>query len=96
VAAAQTVNLAFTDQGAGAFTQDSFTVYRGGTPANMGITLTETWISSQWLVDGEGRGTGSGFTVSAGDYSIGGHTLQVLVYDGAKYWSRTITFIVSY
>jgi hypothetical protein len=95
VEAAQTINLTFTDQGAGAFNQNTFTVRKGGTPASVGISLTGGWTSGDWLVDGESRGSGTGFTVNAADYAVGGHTLQALVFDGTKYWSRTISFTVS-
>jgi hypothetical protein len=93
VAPTQHINLRFTDKGSGAFTQDSFTVSRSGNPVS--ISLTGSWTSQEWLVDGEGRGSGNSFTVSASDYTLGGHTLQVLVYDGLKYWSRAIQFTVS-
>jgi uncharacterized repeat protein (TIGR02543 family) len=95
VEAAQTITLTFTDQGAGAFNQNTFTVRKGGTPASVGISLTGSWTTGDWLVDGESRGSGTGFTVNAADYAVGGHTLQALVFDGTKYWSRTISFTVS-
>jgi uncharacterized repeat protein (TIGR02543 family) len=89
------ISLRCTDQGAGAFNQDTFVVRKSGSPASKTISLTGSWISNTWLIDGESRGTGTSFTVNAAHYTPGGHTLQALVYDGVKYWSRTIQFTVS-
>jgi hypothetical protein len=88
----QTITLSFTDQGAGAFSQDGFEVKKGGSES---VSLGSPWTTGEWLVDGEVRASGPGFTVNGDDYAVGGHTLQVLVQDGGTYWSRTVHFTVS-
>jgi uncharacterized protein YjdB len=96
VMAAQVVSVNFDDPGSAAFNQETFTVIKGGTPASQGITLTGDWTSGEWRVDGKVRGTGtSGFTVSAADYTVGGHALEVVVYQGSTPWSKTLRFTVT-
>jgi hypothetical protein len=70
------MSLSFSDPGSAAFDQSSFTVIKDGTPASQTITLTGDWENPEWRVDGRVRGIDvSSFTVSAGDYTVGGHTL---------------------
>jgi uncharacterized protein YjdB len=89
------ITLGFADNGSGAFSQDTFTVSKGGTPASQTITLLETWSSQEWRVDGVVKDTGQNFTVNATDYTVGGHSLQVTVYNGSTPWSKTLQFTVT-
>jgi uncharacterized protein YjdB len=96
VGAAQGITLSFDDPGSGTFTGTPFTVVKSGSPPSETITLTGTWTSQEWRVDGFVKGSGPSFTVNAADYSLGGHTLQVTVEDSAgKYWSKTLQFTVA-
>jgi uncharacterized repeat protein (TIGR02543 family) len=88
------ITLSFSDPGSAAFDQSAFTVIRGGSPASRAITLNGTWDSQEWRVDGRVRETGTGLTINAGDYTVGGHTLEVIVYKGSTPWSRTLGFTV--
>jgi uncharacterized protein YjdB len=45
-------------------------------------------------VDGKSQGTGNDLTLNAGDYNLGGHTLQVTAYQGGTAWSKTVPFTV--
>jgi hypothetical protein len=87
----QPIELSFSDPGSGAFDQASFTVSSG---ASQTINLTGTWTSREWRVDGRVRGSENSFTVNAGDYTAGGHILEVVVSDGTAFWSRTLRFTV--
>jgi hypothetical protein len=93
----QPITLSFTDEGAGAFSETSFTVKQNGdsTEQSKTITLSGTWVSREWRVDGFVKGSGTDFTVKAGDYTLGGHSLQGTVYDGTRYWSKTLQFTVT-
>jgi uncharacterized protein YjdB len=95
VTASQDITLRFGDPGSGAFSQDTFTVVKGGSPANQTITVTGSWTGQEWRVDGRLRGTGTSFTVDASDYTVGGHTLELIVVDGTVPWSKTLRFTVS-
>jgi hypothetical protein len=66
VEAAQNITLSFNDHGDGAFSQDSFTVQKGGNPSSIGISLVG-WTGGEWLVDGESRGSGTSITIIAAD-----------------------------
>jgi hypothetical protein len=89
--------LAADDPGAGAFTEQGFTLVRGGTPPSKTIDLDGTWDSSpavEWKVDGRSAGTGSSVTLQAADYTVGGHRLQATAYRGGRPWSKTLDFTV--
>jgi uncharacterized repeat protein (TIGR02543 family) len=90
----QSVGLRFSDPGTGAFDQTTFTVIKGGSPASQSITLTGTWTSQEWRVDGKVRGNGTSFTVDAADYTVGGHVLELVVSNGGAPWSKTLRFTV--
>jgi uncharacterized protein YjdB len=95
VAAARNISLIFSDPGAGAFNQTTFTVVKGGSPSSQTITLTGTWTGQEWRVDGRVRGSGTSFTVNAADYTPGGHTLELVVLNGSTPWSKTLGCTVS-
>ena len=97
VGAAQgSINLDFTDEGSGAFGETTFTLTQGGTPDSQTINLLESWVSREWRVDGVVKdASAAAFTVNAADYTVGGHTLQVRVFDGTRYWSKTLQFTVT-
>jgi uncharacterized repeat protein (TIGR02543 family) len=92
----QPVGLRFSDPGLVAFDQTAFTVVKDGSPASQSISLTGTWTSREWRVDGKVRGNEINFTVDAADYTVGGHTLEVVVFDAAAVpWSKTLRFTVA-
>jgi uncharacterized repeat protein (TIGR02543 family) len=83
------------DAGDGAFSQESFTVYKGGDPGSQTVTITGTgYANPQWFVDGGLMGTGTGVTIDAADYSLGNHTLSLLVSKNGLSWSKEIAFTV--
>jgi uncharacterized repeat protein (TIGR02543 family) len=92
---AQGITVGFSDEGTGAFSEGPFTISKGGTPSSKTITLTGTWASQEWQVDGVVRGTGNSLTINAADYSLGGHTLLVTVYKNGVPWSKPLNFTVS-
>jgi uncharacterized repeat protein (TIGR02543 family) len=91
-----TITLRFDDPGTDAFNQPVFTVVRGGSPASQSQTIAlDGWSSGEWRVDGRGRGSAASFIVNAADYTVGGHTLEVVVLDGTVPWSKTLGFTVA-
>jgi uncharacterized protein YjdB len=95
VGAAQGISLSFSDKGQGVFSQDTFTLIQGGTPASQTIYLADPWTGGEWRVDGLVKDSGTNsFEVKAADYTRGKHTLQVTVRSGGIYWSETIQFTV--
>jgi uncharacterized protein YjdB len=95
VSGSQGITVSFTDAGAGAFSETSLTVKQDGTPSSQTITLTGSWSTGEWRVDGLVKGNGPNFVVNAADYTIGGHTLQVKVSDETHSWSKTLPFTVT-
>ena len=94
------IRLKAGDPGAGALTQESFTLSKTGTGAALTITVTlaGTWDSgpaAEWRIDGIARAAGGACLINAANYAAGGHTLQVTAYRGGVPWSRTITFTVT-
>jgi uncharacterized repeat protein (TIGR02543 family) len=102
VASTQGIVLRFDDPGTGAWDSvavgETFTLYQNGTapeePSSKTIALESGWASPDWRVDGKSRGTGNSLTLNAGDYNVGGHTLQVTVSQGGTAWSKTVSFTV--
>jgi uncharacterized repeat protein (TIGR02543 family) len=97
VATSQDIKLFISDPGAGALDETGFTLVQGGA-ASKTIGLAGTWDTTpvaEWKVDGRTvPGTGSSVTLDAADYTLGGHRLQVTVYQGEKPWSKTLDFTV--
>jgi uncharacterized protein YjdB len=91
----QGITLRFNDQGSGAFSQDTFTVSKSGATNTQAINVAGTWSSVEWRVDNQIRGTGTGYTVDADDYTAGGHTLSVTVMNGSIPWTKKVTFTVA-
>jgi hypothetical protein len=103
VGASQGITLRFVDPGLGAWdsavVEETFTLYQDGEvledePPSRTITLDGGWTSPEWRVDGRSRGTDASVTLNAGDYNVGGHTLQVTAYQSGAPWSRTVPFRV--
>jgi uncharacterized repeat protein (TIGR02543 family) len=91
------ITLAPDDPGAGAVTEEGFTLVRGGTPPSNPIGLAGTWDSTpdpEWKVDGRAVGSGNNVTLQAAEYTVGGHRLQVTAYRGERPWSKTLDFTV--
>jgi hypothetical protein len=96
------ITLSLSDLGQRAFTQNTFTVNKGGTPnlATKTVSLdpTETWDPSPapaWDIDnGLIFSTGSSVTISAANLNTGGHSLTVTVYKNGVPWSKTLRFTV--
>jgi hypothetical protein len=88
------ITVGFTDQGSSVFSQETFTLKKSGSPTSQIITLTGSWTSQEWRVDGQIRGTGASITIAASDYSVGGHSLTVTVYQGNTPWTKRINFTV--
>ncbi|GHV25247.1 hypothetical protein AGMMS4952_02530 [Spirochaetia bacterium] len=95
----QGITLSFTDEGSGAFSQETFTISKSGAPMSQAISVPGPWISVEWRVDNQVRGIGTGFTVNAADYTAGGHTLSVTVTNssitGSTPWTKKVTFTVT-
>jgi hypothetical protein len=102
VTASQAIELRFDDPGAGAWDSEAvggtFTIYQDGTTleesSSKTIALVGAWDSQEWRVDGRSRGTGVSIVLNAGDYTVGGHTLQVTAWQGGAAWSKTVPFTV--
>jgi uncharacterized repeat protein (TIGR02543 family) len=90
--------LRFEDPGLSAWDQalvgDSFTIKQGGVPPSRTIALAGGWTNPEWRLDGKSLDTTPSVTLNAGDYNVGGHTLQVTAYQGGVPWSKTVPFRV--
>jgi uncharacterized repeat protein (TIGR02543 family) len=83
------------DAGDGAFSQTSFTVFKGGGTASQIVALEGTGYSNpRWEVDGGLRGTGNSITLNAADYVVGGHILSLFVTKDGISWSKELLFTV--
>jgi hypothetical protein len=92
--------IGFTDQGAGAFTQDDFTISKSGGNNNQKIKVitlaaSSSWDSIQWYIDGRPKGTTSAISIDAAKYTLGGHTLEVEVVKNGVPWSKGTKFTVT-
>jgi uncharacterized protein YjdB len=91
----QSITMSFTDQGVGAFSQETFTVSKSGAVNTQIVSLTGTWDSISWKVDNKIMGTGNNLTVNAADYSPGNHVLILTVTRDGIPWTKKLNFIVS-
>jgi hypothetical protein len=95
----QSITVSFNDDGSGAFSQGTFAVKQNGAPGELSttITLQGSWTNGEWRVDGFVKApAAASFTVTAADYTVGAHTLQVTVRNGTgPYWSKTLPFKVT-
>jgi uncharacterized repeat protein (TIGR02543 family) len=84
------------DAGDGAFSQGNFTLSRGGTPNSQAIIITGSdYTNPRWLVDGALKGTGTGITIEAAGYSLGGHSLSLFIVKNGAVWSKDLEFFVT-
>jgi uncharacterized repeat protein (TIGR02543 family) len=101
VGASQAITLRFVDPGLGAWNSEAvgetFAISKSG--GSKTITLVGSWDPSpapDWRVDGRPQGGAhSTVVINAANYAVGGHTLQVTVYQGGKPWSKTVAFTVT-
>jgi predicted outer membrane repeat protein len=86
------------DRGQGAFSEETFTIYKNG-GAETGtktIEVTGTGYSNpRWHVDGIQKGTGTSIVINAADYGTGGHSLSLWVELGGVPWSKELDFTVA-
>jgi hypothetical protein len=84
------------DAGDGAFSQETFTVSKGG-GGSQTITVTDSadYTNPRWFVDGDLKGTATSITIGAADYSAGNHNLTLLITKSGVSWSKEITFTVT-
>jgi hypothetical protein len=91
------ITVGFNDGGSGAFSQETFTLYKGGA-ATKTISLSGSWNGQTWYVGAQAVGTGTSVTLNAVNYSVGPHTLSVTVRkvtaETVVYWSKALTFTV--
>jgi hypothetical protein len=92
------INTVFVDGGSGAFSQETFTLYKAGL-AEKTISLIGSWDGQTWYVGAQAVGTGPSITLDAANYSVGPHTLSVTVRKvtggTVAYWSKELTFTVA-
>jgi hypothetical protein len=82
------------DAGAGAFSQGAFTISKPG--GSQIVSLTGSgYTNPRWFVDGELKGTETSLTVNAADYSLGGHTLSLIISKSGVSCSKGITFTIT-
>jgi hypothetical protein len=89
----------FSDPAAGALPDDLITLYKDGTGGDDGgevtLTVTGTYDSYTWLVDGAERGTTNTLLLRAADYSVGDHFLTLEVVKDTVLYSKEITVTVA-
>jgi fibronectin type 3 domain-containing protein len=83
------------------FPAASFTVSRSGSTNTRTITISDTSYSKyEWYVDDAQKTADSGsngraFTINAAGYTIGTHTVTLIVYKNGAPWSNEVTFTVT-
>jgi hypothetical protein len=90
------ITLTF-DQGEGAFSQESFTIRKTGSPKTQQVTVAGSGYSNPlWYVDASLKASSvDSITVNAADYGLGGHSLSLVVETaGGVPWSKEISFTV--
>jgi uncharacterized repeat protein (TIGR02543 family) len=87
------------DAGDGAFSQGTFTVSKGTgvdpTSQTISITNSAGYTNPRWFVDGDLKGTETNIIIQAADYSLGNHSLTLLISKSGVSWSKEITFTVT-
>jgi hypothetical protein len=84
------------DAGKGAFSQETFTVSKGGGENEIVIITGSDYTNPRWFVDGNLLATtGASVTIEAADYSVGNHNLTLLITKSGVSWSKEITFTVT-
>jgi uncharacterized repeat protein (TIGR02543 family) len=84
------------DAGTGAFSETSFTIYKGGGTGSRMVSVTGSdYAGPRWYVDGDLKASGAGsITINAADYGIGGHILTLFVSKSGVSWSKELPFTV--
>jgi hypothetical protein len=93
------ITIGFNEGGEGAFSQTSFTIWKGGAATKtISLSGSGSWSGQIWYVGTKTVGTGTSITLNAANYSVGNYMLSVTVKKGygaaAVYWSKAITFTV--
>ena len=94
--AASGINISFGDE---LFTlnRDITTPLSQADDDSITITLSRTFDSVRWIIDGEQKdalNNQTEITLNAADLLIGNHSATALVWDGVSWYSRTVTFTV--
>jgi hypothetical protein len=91
------ITLTIIDQGAGTFSQGTFTVDRDGTPGAQTQTVTADGlgVNHRWFIDGLETAAGPSITIDAAPLQPGRHFLSLWVVVGGKPWSKNINFTVT-
>jgi uncharacterized repeat protein (TIGR02543 family) len=88
------ITLDLGDAGDGAFSETNFTISKPS--GSQTITITGTgYTNPRWYVDDDLKGTGASITISAADYSLGGHNLTLIITKSGVSWSKEIAFTVT-
>jgi uncharacterized repeat protein (TIGR02543 family) len=83
------------DAGSGAFSQTSFTIFKGGSPGSQTLSVNGSgYTNPRWLVDGNLKATTASIVISAADYGAGPHTLTLMITKGGVSWSKELPFTV--
>jgi uncharacterized repeat protein (TIGR02543 family) len=83
------------DIGDGAFSQTDFVLSKG---ANDSQTVSVTGLgyeNPRWFVDGGLKKTGNSITIRAIEYSLGKHTISLIISKDGFSWSREIRFTIN-
>ena len=84
------------DAGAGAFSQDTFTVHKSGGTGSQTVSIDGSgYTSPRWFVDGNLKGTADSITINAADYGLGVHTLSLIIRKSGVSWSKELNFTVA-
>jgi uncharacterized repeat protein (TIGR02543 family) len=83
------------DAGAGAFSQTAFSIAKTGGGSQTVSLAGSGYTNPRWFVDSESAGTGASVTIAAADYTLGGHSLTLLITKNGVSWSKEITFTVT-
>jgi hypothetical protein len=86
------------DRGQGAFSENTFTIYKSGgsSTGSKTVTVTGTGYSNpRWYVDDVKKADGNSITIEAKNYGTGGHSLSLWVETGGVPWSKELDFTVA-
>jgi hypothetical protein len=84
----------FSDPAGGELSGGAITLYKDGTDGEVTLTVTGTYDSYIWLVDGALRGTANSLLLKAADYSLGDHFLTLEIVKNTVLYSKEIVVTV--
>jgi hypothetical protein len=84
-----------TDENISGFPTAPVTISKSGTPSTYPIAIAEEYASYKWYIDNVLWGNAASFTMKAAHYSVGNHTLTLVVDKNGVPYSKEQSFTVT-